>query len=99
MLSHRMVSWPNLPTPHSNQVETFCLFLGRFASRRMQLPLKRDMPKSPFGTNEQPPHQAIGRHPSLRDRSPFRFRTAIHRPRHARAALRRLVAATSGEER
>ena len=38
------------------QVETFCLFLGRITSRRMQLPLKRDVPKSPFGTNEQPPH-------------------------------------------
>lgn len=28
-------------------------FLGRVLSRRMWLPLKRDVPKSPFGTNEQ----------------------------------------------
>jgi hypothetical protein len=52
------------------------LFLRRVRSRRMWLPLKRDVPKSPFGANEQ--HWCHRQARSLKRPTFFRFRTTIH---------------------
>ena len=86
-----------LPAPGSgsgpNQVETLCPYLSRIAARRMRLPLKRDVPKSPFGTTSSSTRPSAGIH--TKETVPFWFRTTIC----MRAAFCGGSLRTSGEKR
>lgn len=68
----------------AGRVATLRLYLSRITSCRMHVPLKRDVPKSPFRRQQQ--QQAIGRHSNLRNR-PFPVS-----PPFTRAPLLRLAA-------